>query len=130
VEYNWHADSGRVGEAAAALDWWLEQSVPRPMQAIWSYEAVWFEVFSRNDLAAARERLRTAARFRDETGAAVAIWKAEAAIAAAEGRPADAAAAAHETEQALRRAPIDSGLARAIREDLAVLLARYSAAAG
>jgi hypothetical protein len=123
LEYNWYADTGQLHEAAALIEWWLQQDqISRVEKAIWWYEAAWFEAFSVGNLARARERFQAAEAFKGDGGAECSEWKARAAIAAGEGRIADTAYAADRARQVLRHLPIDEGLDKGIREDLSTLL--------
>jgi hypothetical protein len=115
--YSWYADTGGIREAADALEWILEQPLPRVDHAIWKYEAAWFEVFSRGDLEAARERLKVAERCPSDPDTESSAWKARAAIAAAECRFEDAIGAVRQAVDTLKM-PLDDGLRKGIREDL------------
>jgi hypothetical protein len=123
-EYNWYADTKQFTEAAAVIEWWLQQSMPQETRAIWWYEAAWFEAFSLSNLARARERLTIAEGLGGGKPVECSAWKARAAIAACEGRFADALSAADRANQAVSLLMRDLGLAEGIREDLLELIAR------
>jgi hypothetical protein len=123
LEYNWYADTKQLPEAAAVLEWWLQQDLSRVERAIWWYEAAWFEAFSMSNLAAARERLKIGESFGSDKVLECSAWKARAAIAAGEGRCTEAANAAHRAQDAISHLPLDRGLTKGIREDLSELLA-------
>jgi hypothetical protein len=122
LEYNWYADTGQFQEAEAALEWWLLQPMLREDQARWLYEAAWFEAFSKNNLVAACERLKSADDLPRNGQVAFEAWKARAAIAARGGRFTDAAYAASQAECAARHSVFDLGIAKAAKEDLHELL--------
>ena len=122
LEYNWYTDTGQFQEAETALEWWLRQPMARADQAMWRYEAAWFEALSKNNLTAAREHLKSAEDLRVDGQVAFSAWKARAAIAARESRFTDAAFAASQAERAACRSVFDLGIAKGTSEDLHQLL--------
>jgi len=126
-EYNWYADTKQFTEAAAAVEWWLHQSMPRETRAIWWHEAAWFEAFSMSNLPTALERLTVAESLGGGKLVECSAWKARAAIAACDGRYADALSAADRANQAVSLLILDAGLAKGIRGDLLELIARVQA---
>jgi len=124
LEYNWYADRGQVREAGEIIEWWLKQRTSPVEQALWWYEAAWFEAFSKGDVAGARERLRVADDFGVEKEVECSAWKARAAIAAREGRFTDASYAANRAQLALRDEVEDKGITKGVIADLHELLER------
>jgi hypothetical protein len=122
--YNWALDSGRTAEAAEVLCRIVEnrQKWPEPLRPVWLCEAAWFEAAFRKDVAAA-QKWRDHPENRKTRLSAGARWKAEAAIAALEGRFEEADSAAREALKELDRSP-DLGVVKAIRESLARITTR------
>jgi hypothetical protein len=122
--YNWAVDSGRLDEAAGLLRRTLEerQRRPEPARAVWLCEAAWFEAVFRQDLCGAKHWMEHPEN-RESRFSAGARWKAQAAIAALEGRFDEAESAARNALKELEHSP-DQGVVKAIRETLARITAR------
>lgn len=122
--YNWALDSGRTAEAAEILCRIVEnrQQWPEPLRPLWLCEAAWFEAVFRKDLAAAQQWMDHPENRKNRLSAG-ARWKAQAAIAALEGRFEEAESAAREALKELDRS-YDVGVVTALRESLARITTR------
>lgn len=122
--YNWAVDSGRIEEARALLAWILErrQHLPEPSRPVWLCEAAWFEAAFRQDAAAARTWMEHPEN-RISRASAGARLKAQAAIAALEGRFEEAQELARQALRELERSP-NIGIVDSNREALARVTAR------
>ncbi len=122
--YSWAVDSGRIEEAAAILTRIVErrQQLHGPSQPGWLCEAAWFEAAFRKDAAAARKWMENPEN-RVSRASAGARLKAQAAIAALEGRFEEAQKLARQVLRELDRSP-NLGVAKSIRETLARVTAR------
>jgi hypothetical protein len=122
--YNWALDSGHTAEAAEVLCRIVEnrKQLAEPLRPVWLCEAAWFEAVIRKDSAAAQKWMDNPENRKTRFSAA-SRWKAQAAIAALEGRFEEAESAAREALKELDRSP-DLGVVKAIRETLARITAR------
>jgi hypothetical protein len=122
--YNCAVDSGRIGEASALLQGIVErrQQLQGPSLPGWLCEAAWFEAAFRQDAAAARKWMEHPEN-RLSRASAGARLKAQAAIAALEGRFDEAQKLAQQALRELDRGP-DLGIVKSIRETLARVTAR------
>ena len=118
-QYSWAVDSGRIEEAAALLPGLVEgrRQLPDERRPIWLCEVAWFEAAFRKDAAAARKWMEHPEN-RLSRASAGARLKAQAAIAALEGRFDEAEKLARLALRELDRSP-DLGVAKSIRETLA-----------
>ncbi len=125
LSYNWCADTGRTACASDSLGWLLSERATETDRRFAFWEAVWFEVFSNNNVSAARERLEMAEQFAGDIPAFM-TWKARAAIAAAEGRHEEANNFAAKAVSSIEsESTISPGLSQAIEDDLNELLERF-----
>lgn len=128
VRYNWCADTGRTRCARASLDWLISDKCNETDRLVALWEIVWFEVFSNNNLSAARERLHVAEPFAEGVPAFM-IWKAKAAVVAAEYCYEEANDFAAKAISAVDTgANVSPGLSQAIKDDLCELLERFKKA--
>lgn len=129
LRYNWCADTGRTACARDCLDWLLSERAAKADRLLALWEMVWFEVFSNNNVSAARERLEVAERSAGDSSSFM-IWKAKAAISAAEGRQEEANSFAAEAISAIEsESSISPGFSQAIKGNLNELLKRFKQAA-
>jgi hypothetical protein len=122
--YNCAVDSGRIEEAGELLAEIVEgrQQLPDERRPVWLCEAAWFEAAFRQDAAAARKWMEHPEN-RVSRASAGARLKAQAAIAALEGRFGEAEKLAQQALRELDRGP-DLGMVRSIRETLVRVTAR------
>lgn len=127
LRYNWCADTGRVSDAGDAIESLISGGATKSDRWNAQWEAVWFEIFSNDNPAGGRRRLEIAEALPEKGGSALMIWKARAAVAAAEGRSEEARDAAARVVAELEKKPLESaGLEKAIRDDLTELLERFT----
>ena len=124
LKYNWCADTGRFLEAAQAIHWLISEQEGEFGRWLARWEASWFEAFSNNNLAGAREHIEIAERLAPQKLGQAARWKAMAAVAALEGRGAEAQEFAQKAISSLAAESASAGIKRAIEADLIELLAR------
>jgi hypothetical protein len=123
LPYRRYADSGAVDQAEQALKEMLALPLSRDQRMSWEWEAVWFYAFSRRNSHEARQREQIADTCDPIPTQQSQVWKARAALAALEGRTAEARDLAAKALTCAESELSDSrALLKALHDDLAEVI--------